>query len=86
MNRIKALYRSRAIPCAATAVYKPERREAWLAKLEESGVRARAERLYSELDHLRAVWAACRRSRNASPCCKAMPLRMTKQSVRRRLV
>jgi transposase len=52
MNRIKALYRSRAIPCAGTDVYKPRRREGWLAKLPGPGARARAERLYSELDHL----------------------------------
>lgn len=52
MNRIKALYRSRAIACAGTDVYKPRQREAWLAKLVEAGVRARATRLYSELDHL----------------------------------
>lgn len=32
MNRIKAQYRSRAIACAGTDVYKPQRREQWLAK------------------------------------------------------
>ncbi len=52
MNRIKALYRSRAIACSGTDVYKPQQRETWLAKLPEAGVRARAQRLYSELDHL----------------------------------
>ncbi len=52
MNRIKALYRSRAIACSGTDVYKQQQREAWLAKLPEAGVRARAGRLYSELDHL----------------------------------
>src|SRR5215210_7324967 len=52
MNRIKALYRSRAIACSGTDVYKPQRRDAWLAKLPGSGARARAGRLYSELDHL----------------------------------
>jgi len=69
MNRIKALYRSRAIPCAGTDVYKPQRREQWLAKLPGTGARARAERLYSELDHLaglrrearKALIAECRR-------------------------
>jgi transposase len=55
MNRIKALYRSRAIACAGTNIYKLEQREAWLAKLGEAGVQARAGRLYSELDHLSAL-------------------------------
>jgi hypothetical protein len=41
MNRIKALYRSRAISCAGTDVYKVPQREAWLEKLPEAGVRAR---------------------------------------------
>lgn len=69
MNRIKALYRGRAIPCAGTDVYKPRQRDAWLAKLAGPGARARAERLYSELDHLtglrrearKALVAECRR-------------------------
>src|SRR5215213_2447073 len=69
MNRIKALYRSRAIACAGTDVYKPRQREAWLGKLPGPGARARAARLYSELDHLtglrrearQALVAECRR-------------------------
>lgn len=69
MNRIKALYRSRAIACAGTDVYKPRQREGWLTKLPGTGARARAERLYSELDHLtqlrrearKALVAECRR-------------------------
>ena len=52
MNRIKALYRSRAISCAGADVYKPRQREVWLAKLPEAGARDRAARLFSELDHL----------------------------------
>jgi len=52
MNRLKALYRSRSIPCAGTDVYKPLQRKIWLEKLLEAGVQARAARLYSELDHL----------------------------------
>lgn len=52
MNRIKALYRSRAIACAGADVYKPQQRQAWLEKLPEAGVRARAACLYCELDHL----------------------------------
>jgi len=52
MNRIKALYRSWAIPCAGTTVYAPRHRAEWLAKIAEPGVRVRAERLYQQLDLL----------------------------------
>src|SRR5918993_1405237 len=76
MNRIKALYRSRAIACAGTDVYKTQRREQWLTKLPGSGARARAERLYSELDHLsglrrearKALVTECRRH----PACRLL--------------
>lgn len=69
MNRIKALFRSRAIACARTDVYKLGQREGWLAKLPGVGVQARAGRLFSELDHLtglrrearQALVAECRR-------------------------
>ena len=50
MNRIKALYRSWAIPCAGTSVYAPRHRAEWLAKIVEPGVRVRAERFYQQLD------------------------------------
>ena len=46
MNRIKALYRSWAIPCAGTTVYAARHRAEWLAKIVEPGVRVRAQRLY----------------------------------------
>jgi transposase len=62
MNRIKALYRSRAISCAGTDVYKLQRREEWLAKLPEAGVRVRAERLFSELDHLSGLRREARKA------------------------
>ena len=55
MNRIKALYRSWAIPCSGTTVYAPRHRAEWLAKLVEPGVRIRAERLYQQLDVLQPV-------------------------------
>jgi len=55
MNRIKALYRSWAIPCSGQTVYTPRQRAAWLAKLPESGIRRRAERLYEQLDQLRQL-------------------------------
>ena len=52
MNRLKALYRSWAIPCAGQKVYSPRHRSAWLEKLSEAGVRHRAEQLYQQLDML----------------------------------
>src|SRR3954447_11323022 len=55
MNRIKALYRSWAIPCAGATVYAPRHRAEWLSKITEPGVRVRAERLYQELDLLQPV-------------------------------
>ena len=61
MNRIKALYRSWAIPCAGTIVYAPRHRAEWLAKIAEPGVRLRAERLYQQLDLLQPVRLEARR-------------------------
>src|SRR2546423_13558004 len=53
MNRLKALYRGWAIPCAGTQVYAPHYRSEWLAKIREAGVRRRGELLYQQLDALR---------------------------------
>jgi transposase len=61
MNRVKALYRSWAIPCAGTTVYAPRHRAEWLAKIAEPGVRVRAERLYQQLDLLQPVRLEARR-------------------------
>jgi transposase len=61
MNRIKALYRSWAIPCSGTAVYAARHRTEWLAKLVEPGVRVRAEHLYQQLDSLQPVRLQARR-------------------------
>jgi hypothetical protein len=52
MNRLKAIYRSWAIPCAGQQVYSPRHRAAWLEKLRETGVRRRAEQTYQQLDFL----------------------------------
>jgi transposase len=61
MNRIKALYRSWAIPCAGATVYAPRHRAEWLAKIVEPGVRVRAQRLYQQLDGLQPVRLQARR-------------------------
>jgi len=55
MNRIKALYRSWAIPCAGVTVYSARHRTEWLSKIAEPGVRVRAERLYQQLNLLQPV-------------------------------
>jgi hypothetical protein len=55
MNRLKALYRSWAIPCAGRDVYYTRHRAEWLAKIKEAGVRRRAERLYQQLDMLKKL-------------------------------
>jgi transposase len=62
MNRIKALYRSRAIACAGTDVYKLKQRETWIAKIPQPGARTRAELLYSELDHLTGLRRQARKA------------------------
>jgi transposase len=61
MSRIKALYRSWAIPCSGTTVYAPRYRAEWLAKIQEPGVRLRAERCYEQLDLLQPVRQEARR-------------------------
>src|SRR6202163_1222445 len=55
MNRLKAIYRSWAIPCAGQEVYSPRHRAAWLEKLRETGVRRRAEQTYQQLDFLMEI-------------------------------
>jgi transposase len=61
MSRLKALYRSWAIPCAGKQVYASRHRAEWLGKIGESGVRRRAEFYYQQLDALRTVRQEVRR-------------------------
>src|ERR1017187_4588503 len=61
MNRLKALYRSWAIPCAGTQVYAPRHRAEWLATISEAGVRRRAELYYQQLDALRPLHQQARK-------------------------
>ena len=65
MNRLKALYRNWAIPCAGRDVYYTRHRAEWLAKIQEAGVRRRAERLYLQLDMLNKLRQQARRERLA---------------------
>jgi transposase len=61
MNRLKAVYRSWAIPCAGRDVYYGRHRAEWLAKIREAGVRRRAEQLYQQLDMLQHLRQQARR-------------------------
>jgi transposase len=61
MSRVKAIYRSWAIPCTGKQVYAPRHRAEWLGKITEPGVRRRAEFYYQQLDALRMVRQQVRR-------------------------
>ncbi len=61
MTRIKAIYRSWAIPCTGKQVYAARHRAEWLAKINEPGVRRRAEFYYQQLDALRVLRQGVRR-------------------------
>jgi transposase len=61
MTRVKALYRSWAIPCTGKQVYAPRHRAEWLGKISEPGVHRRAEFYYQQLDALRALRQEVRR-------------------------
>jgi hypothetical protein len=61
MNRLKALYRSWAIPCAGRDVYYTRHRSQWLEKIPEAGTRRRAEQLYQQLDMLQHLRQQARR-------------------------
>jgi transposase len=53
MQRLKSLFRGRAIRTPGKRVYGPSDRAEWLAKLPDPGARLRAELLYVQLDMLR---------------------------------
>ncbi len=61
MMRVKAVYRSWAIPCRGRDVYYTRHREPWLDGLPHVGVRRRAEQLYQHLDRLHALRQQARR-------------------------
>jgi len=61
MSRLKALYRSWAIPCGGRDVYYARHRAEWLGKIQHLGVRRRAEHLYQHLDLLKPLRQRTRR-------------------------
>jgi transposase len=61
MSRLKAIYRSWGIPCTGKQVYAPRYRSEWLGKIQEAGVRRRAEFYYQQFDALRPLRQEVRR-------------------------
>jgi transposase len=61
MTRVKAIYRGWAIPCTGKQVYASRHRAEWLGKINEPGVRRRAEFYYQQLDALRVLRREVRR-------------------------
>jgi transposase len=61
MTRVKAIYRSWGIPCRGKQVYAERYRAEWLGKIQEAGVRRRAEFYYQQFDALRALRQQVRR-------------------------
>lgn len=55
MNRLKAIYRGRAISYRGHDIYRYEGRATWLAKLREPGARQRADFLYQQLQALKPL-------------------------------
>ena len=51
-NRLKAVYRSQGESTSGGDVYKLEKQEEWLSKLQSSGLRSRTEWLYSQMESL----------------------------------
>jgi len=55
MNRLKAIFRGRAIACGGHEIYREDRRGQWLEKLKEPGARQRAGFLYQQLAALKPL-------------------------------
>jgi transposase len=55
MNRLKAIYRGRALACKGDDIYRQDRRGQWLEKLREPGAKQRAGFLYEQLAALKPL-------------------------------
>jgi transposase len=76
MNRLKAIYRGRAIGCAGHDIYRQDRREQWLEKLRERGAKQRASFLYQQLAALKPLRHEAKqeaRGQRAYPWLMSMP-------------
>jgi len=76
MTRVKAIYRSWGIPCRGKQVYAERYRAEWLGKIQEAGVRRRAEFYYQQFAALRRCARKCGancsrklKSRAPGTCC-----------------
>ncbi len=78
MNRLKALYRSWAIPSAGRDVYYGRHRSEWLGKIPEAVTRRRAEQLYQQLDLLQHLRQQARRELLAESRKHAITARLRK--------
>lgn len=54
-NRLKALFRGRAIACSRNEVYRRDQRRQWLEQLREPGAQQRARSLYEQLAALKPL-------------------------------
>ena len=66
MGRLKALYRSQAIPCAGKQLYGQRHRREWLAQLTQTGMHRRSELLYQQLDALQSLRRQAKRPQDGS--------------------
>ncbi len=55
MNRLKAIFRGRALACGGHDIYHQDRRAQWLKKLHQPGAKQRATFLYDQLAALRPL-------------------------------
>ena len=70
MTRVKAIYRSWAIPCSGKEVYARCHRAEWLGKITEPGVRRRAEIYYLRQDARRELLAESKKHKAWKRLCE----------------
>jgi len=70
MTRVKAIYRSWAIPCSGKQVYARCHRAEWLGKITEPGVRRRAEIYYLRQDARRELLAESKKHKAWKRLCE----------------
>jgi len=79
LNRLKAVFRSQAIPCHGRRLLRLDHRESYLAQLPTAGLQQRAESLYRELDALHPLRLRAKREMLAE--CRKHPAMKWLQSV-----
>jgi transposase len=80
MNRLKAIYRGRALACPGHDIYRQDQKKQWLAKLPEPGAKQRADLLYQQLAELKPLRHEAKRlmvkeaqRQTAYGCLKSVP-------------